>query len=286
MYKNKAYIIKNITNLHAGSGDTNFGIVDKEVQRDTVSPLPVVNASSLKGALRYHFESQMAANNQTEDPKEVKPSTIDVVFGSEEKQTQGFVKFIEARLLFLPLRSNKRPFYHVTSRAALEQFVQMMEAMGVRVDIEIPPYNEKSYVVHGESGTVIEDVLCETKEFSIPRLQALFGIENLAVFNDEDFNEALSALPVIARNKLDNGKSENLWYEEVVPRESLFYTCMCYYDNFNQEGADRRGKSDRSYYLKAFERFEKRLLDDNIQIGANESIGYGICRFRRIGGES
>jgi CRISPR-associated protein Cmr4 len=48
MYNNKAYIIKTKTNLHVGSGDINFGIVDNEVQRDTITNLPVINASSLK----------------------------------------------------------------------------------------------------------------------------------------------------------------------------------------------------------------------------------------------
>ena len=57
MYKNEAYIIRTKTNLHAGSGDTNFGIVDKQVQRDSISNLPIINSSSLKGAIRDHFST-------------------------------------------------------------------------------------------------------------------------------------------------------------------------------------------------------------------------------------
>ena len=63
MYKNEAYIIRTKTNLHAGSGDTNFGIVDKQVQRDSISNLPIINSSSLKGAIRDHFSDLLAQTN-------------------------------------------------------------------------------------------------------------------------------------------------------------------------------------------------------------------------------
>jgi len=285
MYKNRAYIIKNRTNLHAGSGDTNFGIVDKEVQRDTLSALPVIHASSLKGALRYHFESQLAPSNAEAQQNETKPSTVEAVFGSEKKQLQGMVRFIDAKLLFLPLRSDKKPFYHVTSLSTLREFADFMKTMGIDVDLTLPPQSDTSYVVGSEKEVTVEDVKCQGKEADISSLKTLFGIENLAVFNDEDFNEALGALPVIARNSLEDGRSENLWYEEVVPRESIFYTVFSYYDNFNEEGADRRGKVDRTHYLKAFGRFEEKLLADLVQIGANESIGYGVCTFTKLGGE-
>ena len=72
-------------------------------------------------------------------------------------------------------------------------------------------------------------------------------------------------LPVIARNKInEKGKSENLWYEEVVPRFSNFYTFII--------------KTDIEEIRKEFDKFMKEI----IQIGANKSIGYGFCEFKRI----
>ncbi len=282
MYNNKAYIIKNRTNLHVGSGDTNFGIVDKEVQRDSISANPVINASSLKGALKDHFTSQKATTNATEDNSETKPFTLESVFGTENKQ-QGLVKFIDAKLLFLPLRSDKKPFYHVTSLSMLQQMQDFLSTMGIEVVLDDLPQSQESYVVGEETNVTVEDVLCRGKVVDISKIKALFAVENLAIFNDEDFNEALSSLPVIARNKLLNGTSDNLWYEEVVPRESIFYTVLCYYNNFNEAGADRRGKVDKTLFEKAYKRFEEKLLHDNIQIGANESIGYGVCTFSTLG---
>jgi len=271
MYKNKAYIIKTKTNLHVGSGDTNFGIVDNEVQRDTITNLPIINASSLKGALRDHFDELIKADDTSKH--------FTKLFGDEE--TQGLIKFIDARLLFLPLRSNKKPFYHVTSKETLESLKHFLQSFGIELDIEDIKSDES--IVVDKQDAVIEDVECKAKELNLQKLKNLFGIKNLAIFSEEDFNEAISNLPVIARNKLNDGKSENLWYEEVVPRESIFVSVLSYYDNFNDSGADKRGKTDKTVLKRQYKKFEEKLLSDDIQIGANASIGYGICNFTLLG---
>lgn len=85
MYTNKAYIIKTKTNLHAGSGDTNFGVVDNEVQRDSITNLPVINSSSLKGAVRDHFKDFLVETNETINNTEVKPFVFSTIFGDEQK---------------------------------------------------------------------------------------------------------------------------------------------------------------------------------------------------------
>jgi CRISPR-associated protein Cmr4 len=126
-------------------------------------------------------------------------------------------------------------------------------------------------------------VECQPLQADFSKIKKLFDIENLAIFNDEDFNEAVSNLPVIARNALDNGKSVNLWYEEVVPRESIFYTVLCYYNNIDDTKKDQRGRSDKNKFDMAYKLFEEKLLKDSIQIGANASIGYGITNFLKIG---
>ena len=272
MYKNKAYIIKTKTNLHVGSGDTNFGIVDKEVQRDTITNLPVINASSLKGAIKDHFD-EVIKNDSEVSLQFIK------LFGDED--SQGLIKYIDARLLFLPLRSNKKPFYHTTSLSNLKAMQEFLNSMGIKIEIDNINTNGKSVVI-GKNSATVEDVECGFLDTDISKLKLIFGIENLAVFNDEDFNEAVSNLPVIARNNLQEGK-ENLWYEEVVPRESIFFCVLNYYDNFNDSGADKRGKTDKTVFERQYKKFEQKLLNDDIQIGANASIGYGICNFTKLG---
>lgn len=273
MYKNKAYLIRTKTNLHVGSGDINFGIVDKQVQRDTITNLPVINASSLKGAIKDHFDEVIKNDTETSQ-------TFLKLFGDEE--SQGLLKYIDAKLLFLPLRSNKKPFYHVTSQSNLQEMKNFLNSMGINISFDQIEDTENSIVIGNEKDVVVEDVGCESVQMDIQDITSLFGIQNLAVFTDEDFNEAVSNLPVIARNNLEEGK-ENLWYEEVVPRESIFYTVLNYYDNFNDSGADKRGKTDKTVFERQIKKFDEKLLSDFIQIGANASIGYGICSFSKLG---
>ncbi|MGE4456978.1 MAG: type III-B CRISPR module RAMP protein Cmr4 [Arcobacteraceae bacterium] len=296
MYTNKAYIIKTKTNLHAGSGDTNFGIVDNQVQRDSITNLPVINSSSLKGAIRDHFGDMLKETNDLPIGTDfVKPFVFNTIFGDEQKNLdaddtktysklpkQGLVKFIDAKMLFLPLRSDKKPFYHVTSLATLKEAQSFLESFGITLDLDNLNTNNNSVVIGNESA-VVEDVECQALQADISKIKKIFGIENLALFNDEDFNEAVSNLPVIARNALDNGKSVNLWYEEIVPRESIFYTVLCYYANLDDATADARGKTDKKKFEMAYRLFEEKLLKDNIQIGANASIGYGITNFSALG---
>ncbi|MCT7550866.1 type III-B CRISPR module RAMP protein Cmr4 [Aliarcobacter butzleri] len=297
MYKNEAYIIKTKTNLHVGSGDTNFGIVDKQVQRDSITNLPVINASSLKGAIKDHFADLLAQTNDLPiDSDFVKPFVFRTVFGDEQKELdsddtktynklpkQGLVKFIDAKLLFLPLRSNKKPYFHVTSIETLKNAKDFLNNFAIKLDLDELNAQNKSVVISNENA-IIEDVECSSyNENKFEKIKKLFGIENLAIFNDEDFNEAVSNLPVIARNKLDNGKSENLWYEEVLPRESILYTVFCYYDNLDDSSSDSKGKTDKKKFEMAYKLFKEKLLKDNIQIGANASIGYGITKFSKIG---
>lgn len=299
MYKNKAYIIRTKTNLHVGSGDTNFGIVDNQVQRDTISNLPVVNASSLKGAIRDHFKEELAQSNDLPiDSDFVKPFVFKTIFGDEQKELdsddtktynklpkQGLVKFIDAKLLFLPLRSNKKPFFHVTSISILKEAKSFLESFAIKLDLDNIETNNKSVVIGNESA-IVEDVECNSIQIDFSKIKNIFGIENLAIFNDEDFNEAVSNLPVLARNALENGKSVNLWYEEVLPRESILYSVFCYYNNLDDSTSDSRGKTDKKKFEMAYKLFEEKLLKDSIQIGANASIGYGITKFTLLGGSN
>lgn len=97
----KPYLIECITNLHVGSSGTNYGIVDNLVQRDPVTKFPTINASSLKGALKKHFEKKWDEENI---------ALIPTIFGEEGKgSTQGTIgtyNFLGADLLALPVRSN------------------------------------------------------------------------------------------------------------------------------------------------------------------------------------
>ena len=71
-----AYLIECLTNMHVGSGGANYGVVDNLVQRDSVTNIPIINSSSLKGALREFFFNQWEGNEEN-------MKILDYIFGPD-----------------------------------------------------------------------------------------------------------------------------------------------------------------------------------------------------------
>lgn len=272
--KTDLFLIEALTNLHVGSGDINFDIVDNQVQRDPITNLPIIHSSSLKGAFREHFENDSNGKN-----------FINYIFGSEpnkeENEIAGAYSFFDAHLLTRPVRSDKRAFYNATSPMCIKRVLDMIEDLHIKVDFkdELEEfYNEienikEIWVFDNFDEVILEDEVVEvekdTKEF-----EKIDFLKNLAVYPDDKFKEL--ELPVIARNKIgDEGTSENLWYEEIVPKKTQFFFFIAKPDNIS-EGDMKKAKN-----------FDERFLNGGeiIQIGANKSIGYGFCKIRKLGGE-
>jgi len=260
----KGYFIENLTNMHVGSGDINFGVVDNLVQKDAITEFPVIHSSSLKGAFREYFESKF-----DED-------VISYIFGqnpdSSDAKRPGAFAFFEAKLLFRPVRSSEELFFNATSKGILEEFLIMIDSLGVefslRDDIKKLINSAESYVVANKN-VILEDIEAKKVDFDLSEeFKKLFG-KNIAVYPDGEFKEL--SLPFIARNRLENGESKNLWYEEVVPRFSKFYFFVQKPDNIKEK--------DR----ELIEKFEKLFNETKlIQLGANKSIGYGVCEIKEM----
>jgi CRISPR-associated protein Cmr4 len=217
------YTIETLTNLHVGSGDINFDIVDNQVQRDAVSGLPNINSSSLKGAFREHFESK-------DDTK----CLVEYIFGSDNKTDdnktkQGNFSFFEAQLLTRPIRSNKKAYFNATSPKVIENFLEAIENFNIEFDEELKKELKKFSEIEVNTAVIFEnlnDVILEDineieySDFDTSKIEKFLG-KDLALFSDEEFKKL--SLPVIARNYLENGESKNLWYEEVVPKKTKFY---------------------------------------------------------------
>jgi CRISPR-associated protein Cmr4 len=96
-------------------------------------------------------------------------------------------------------------------------------------------------------------------------IKKLFGFD-IVIVQNKYFDRLTNDLhlPVIARNYLENGESKNLWYEQVIPRLSIFWS-LCIY-SLNKDVL-----------------FPELFKDDVlVQIGANGSIGYGYSSFSQI----
>ncbi len=272
--KNKdLYVITTESNMHVGSGDVNFGVIDNLIQRDLVTGLPSINSSGLKGAVREFFEHKCEKKNPL----------ITTIFGSEPiekdvlKLKQGSFRFFEANLLSIPVRSNEKPYLMATSPDVVKEFIRKAENFNIDLK-ELKKSLESLLKIKLEKGKpcVFDNDLSEcTVEDSdltatykpnvhIAELQALFG-SSLVLMSHHDFSKICdnNHLPVIARNNLEDGRSKNLWYEQVLPRYSKFYFVLIKDGINNTE-------------------FDKLLQSDLVQIGANATIGYGFTRIKKV----
>ena len=268
----KVLLIKNLTNMHVGSGDNQFGVIDNLVQRDPVTHFPTIFSSSLKGAMREFFQNEPQASFLSTSKEDL----IEYVFGIEKEVAQkrvskpGAYRFFAANLLALPVRSNKKSFFMATTPSLLNDFFSTLSNFGITETFDdIKKLSEinaddKKILINDQSGIKIESWE-SLQDQNIPENNNYIG-NNVAIFSEDNFKELTKCLPVIARNHLDNGKSTNLWYEEIVPRETRFYCIVGESDQYSQT-------------------FEDIIGNGTIQIGGNASIGYGFTKIQFMGGK-
>ena len=270
--KTELYKITTLSNLHVGSGDINFDVIDNQVQRDSITNLPNINSSSLKGAFREHFTGDGNESNM-----------VKYIFGGDNKESEaqaGAYSFFEAQLLTRPVRSNVKAYFNATSPLVIKNLLETIENFNIEFDstlkaelvklskIEIK--QGKPIIFENISNAILEDEEAIIKDFDTSKLMPLLG-EDLALFSDEDY-KALD-LPVLARNYLVDGSSQNLWYEEVVPKKTKFFFCIAKPTNIDEK--DKKQKIDG---------FENRFNNEGskIQFGANKSIGYGFSKVTKV----
>lgn len=269
MYHHKLYLIENKTPMHVGSGDANFDLIDKQIQRDPITSYPTIHSSSLKGALKefttYKHDHEESSN------------FMGHIFGDEN--SSGKVRFLEAHLLSVPMRSDIQPYYHCTSPKAIEQLLEVVDTFGLKIGAlealqKVAAYTGDNIIVKEGLPTIEDEKATASDAFDFVALETLLGAP-LAIVPNVLFADMLKDLPVIARNSLENGESQNLWYEEVLPRKSKLYTVISEPTYLND--------LDEKKLLKAFSRFNTYLTsNDTIHIGANASIGYGVCTFKEF----
>lgn len=233
------WLITALTNLHVGDENiSNYGIIDNAVQRDTLTGLPCINSSSLKGALSEFCCIDMAQDKRMR------------IFGSDKRgenmdSRKGKSIFFDAQLLFLPRQEDKGLYSYVTSREVLALFEK-------KVSMLVPRFSFSKMKAEGNI-------------WSIEKIREFFNLQKeLTIFdNHEDFSELCSDenLPIIARNVLKNGISQNLWYEQVLPSQTKLVAITIDED----------------------ETLAEAIAGKIIQIGANATIGYGYCSFSKLG---
>lgn len=276
-YKTKLYLITAHTNMHVGSGKQSYAIIDNLVQRDAITGLPVIHSSSLKGALREFFTQQLGKDHDLIIHAFGKEMTHD-----DRNNSAGEFRFFNGHLLSIPVRSNVKPFFRATSSLIYTQLKETLNNSNISLSENIRGVFNRlenlnsSSCYHFDQALSGENVILEdfdkeaifNDEVNTRDLKDLFG-EDLVWLDPVTLSELCddNHLPVIARNSLENGRSTNLWYEQIVPRQTRFVTTIMY-------------PSDSDAQFRSFEDYL--TANQLIQIGANASIGYGFCKFQAV----
>ncbi|MGJ5818183.1 type III-B CRISPR module RAMP protein Cmr4 [Paludibaculum fermentans] len=108
--------------VHAGTGST-ISHLDLPIQRENFTKLPIFQASTVKGALREHFESLAASVTAAgEGTRQAAEKQVDAFFGPERGDlTAGMGLIQEGRLLLLPIRSRVSVYAMVTCPLQLQR---------------------------------------------------------------------------------------------------------------------------------------------------------------------
>ena len=256
-----------LTPLHSGVGQA-AGIIDLPIARETATGWPVIPGSSIKGVLRSQCDEARAR----------------ALFGSQE--SAGPVSFTDLRILCLPVRSFYGTFAWVSSPLALQRLLRDGQALGAP-----PPFDAVPGPPDPESALTAGSALCDREQICLEDLNLaarqdrgaleiataigseIFGdraatfIQRFAIVADEVFDFlSETATEVTTRIALGedgttSGKGGNLWYQEAVPAEALFYGW-----------AVETGHADAGPFWKELR------AESILQVGGSASVGRGLCR--------
>jgi CRISPR-associated protein Cmr4 len=303
--------------MHVGSG-SDLGLVDLPIQRESHTGFPKIEASSLKGAIREHFEGKAANDNDWYDiqlvfgfDKDSLPPNVESRFkDSKDRDFSGALAFSDARLLFFPVKSFKGIFAYVTCPQVLTRFKNDLKICGEQ-DASVKALNDAINLAGIENTVADKNHLCTKKETD--KLQVVLeeyafevaqneNTEKLAIvlsqYLEIHIDEKIVVLPdnvfsdfvklyteVITRNKIDNAKGTvakgALFTEEYLPAESVLYSLVFANSIFTAKN-ERKGSflSDgkESEEQKVQNYFAAKTTDAFLQIGGNSTLGKGIVK--------
>jgi CRISPR-associated protein Cmr4 len=247
-----------LTPMHIGSGTT-LSLIDLPIQREVHTDFPVMPSSAIKGVIRASFNEQ-----EQED-----------IFGKEDEE--GKVIFTDGKILLFPVKSLKGVFVWITSPYVLERFKRDTE-----INIEIPKVEKDDAVVSSDKVLINNNKLIleeftfnATKNENLKKLKEIAKCEidedKIVVVSDDVFKFFVkNYTEVNARIKIDQAKGTvdkdkgGLWYEELLPAETVFYGCI-----------DARKKPEHEEQLnKVIGKINNQIL----QLGGDETLGRGFTK--------
>jgi CRISPR-associated protein Cmr4 len=264
------------TSVHPGAGQS-ADIIDLPVAREAATGYPVVPGSSVKGALADYARDPDFVFNKA-----------DFIFGKQDDA--GALLVSDARLLLLPVRSLTSAYKWVTCPHLIERWQRDCGRTGIEKTAAL---SSVSVVSGNFLGKETDALFLEERQFKpmtdppedlfsslVTAIHPLIKHpatrdrlrDQLVIISNDDFAWfAKNGLGVQARNALkrETKESENLWYEEYIPADALFYAML----------AER--KQGAIAELEALFRQQPYL-----QLGGNETVGAGWFALSLPGGDA
>lgn len=297
--------------LHVGSGSS-VDVIDLPLVRERSTGYPYVPGSSVKGALR----ALVAARNDR--------TAEDRLFGFRKRREDeddrntfaGALAIADARLLLLPVRSDRGVFALVTAALPLRRFLravaeakaadedavhalhQLVERAAQMTDDSAALVSDRppSVLAGGDGGKVtLEELEAEVSpdplvarlgkllaKVLLPEGEDDYVSPRLCVVDDEAFAHfARHATEVCARIRIDENtrtvKSGALWNEENLPAESVLFSLV---HSFGSRGAGQAMSAREA--LDAVWNGKRHQLHT---FGGKETTGHGRVRLSRAAGK-
>jgi CRISPR-associated protein Cmr4 len=296
-----------LTPTHCGTGQA-AGAVDLPIAREVHTGLPVLPASSIKGVVRELVTLSASGENEDEVRRLFGPlirlrTQENDTSESEQSLQAGDLVFLEGTLLAFPVRSLTGVFRWVTAPLLIDRLRRLMQALGAPLPegftAPAPEDGDEGVVLpEGKAGPVsLEDlVFVEKRCRSDQRVgqlaeflsafvassgstdAAAFGERLVVVTNEVLQDLTRRATAVNARIVLDRESktSDNLWYEETLPPDTLFAVVVA--------GRPGAGRSEGGTPVARLTRLlQERSVDGGrvhyTQIGGNVTVGQGLVRW-------
>lgn len=276
-----------LTDTHVGAAGAE-GAVDLPIVREATTELPFLPDTALKGVARH-------------TPADLNAPVESYLFGRPLGQREareghsdvGHLSITQGHLLLYPLRCLQRPFVYATCPLLLGRLDRLCRSYGLqalpiapsllndrgRVRVANEALFNQALVVEGRAWAG-KDVQFEPDLVKLGQcLKTLFFTgedstaarvaQDLVLLPDEDFLMLVrTAPPVRARISIDpetgttSGDKGNLWYEEMLPSDCLFWSIIDLDEKNAPAGTDRAPAA----LFKAIR---------HTQIGAGRSTGHG-----------
>ena len=278
------------TPLHIGSGTT-LDIIDLPVQRESHTDFPVMPSSSIKGVIRAEYgfkEVNFSPNNFPEKP-EACPENVNQekckeffnLFGHGEHE--GDIIFTDGKILLFPVKSVKGVFVWITSPFVIERFKR---DTGIDIQFNKEALKNKGAVVSSEEPVisnkylVLEELSFEAEiDNSLKNSFDMLGLDidpkKIAVLSDDSFRYFVkNHTEVNARTRIDQTKGTvkegALWYEELVPAETVFYNLIF----------SRTENNENINNVADF------INNEIFQFGGDETLGRGFTKVSILEGKN